>query len=554
MYKKIFRANCLVAVTAILLCSALIVTVLYYYFENRTVEELSQIASAVADEIHVSGEGSLTDLVVGNKRVTLIEKDGTVVYDNWADPSTMENHFDRPEVQEALRGGAGLDSRDSETLVEKTLYYAILLENGSILRLATTDFTVFALLTSLLGPVLLCGVITMVLSSLLAANFSHGIVRPLHEMDLDHVEADSSYEEVTPLLKKIMRQKATIEEQLLREGQQQEEFRLITENMKEGFLVIDEEANLVTFNDAALHLLGANEPPKKGNVLQLNHSADFCQLVEKIRNGGHGDCIVECEGRICQVMANPVMGNGRVIGGAMVILDITDEMQQEKLRREFTANVSHELKTPLTSISGFAELMKDGSVPKEDVMDFSTTIYDEAQRLISLVNDILKLSALDEGGTMEDWTSVDLFKLATTTLNRLKPMADRGQVTLTLHGESTVVQGVQKILDEMIYNICDNAIKYNKPGGQVDVTITDGDAVTLTVKDTGIGIPSAHQSRIFERFYRVDKSHSREIGGTGLGLSIVKHGAALHHAAIRVDSTVDVGTSMVLTFPKKQDS
>ena len=549
MYHKIFRSNCLVAVVAILLSSALIVTVLYRYFEERVTGELADIAAYLAADVEEEGIACLDRAQVGSKRITLIASDGQVLYDSQAEPEEMDNHLEREEVRQALKTGVGIGKRYSATLMEKTLYYAVRLADGSVLRLAASDFTIFALLKSILGPVALCGILALGLASVLAVWLSRGIVRPLNELDLDHPEASGIYEELTPMLAKIIRQKGTIAEQLQRARQQQEEFRLITENMREGFLVIDEDANLLTYNGSALRLLGVAAVPEAGNVLQLNHSADFCSLVGELLRGGHGGCTIVCGGRTCQVMANPVLEQGRVIGGVIVILDVTEETQREKLRREFTANVSHELKTPLTSISGFAELMRDGSVPPNDVVDFSNTIYDEAQRLITLVNDILKLSALDEGTGLGEWEDVDLYQLAQETLHRLEPMAAKRAITLHLTGGPAVVRGNRQILDEMVYNLCDNAIKYNWDGGRVEVSVTAGTQVCFAVKDTGIGIAPEHQGRVFERFYRVDKSHSKEIGGTGLGLSIVKHGAMVHGAEVSLESTVGRGTTAKLIFP-----
>lgn len=549
MYHKIFRSNCLVAVVATLLCSALIVTVLYRYFEERVTGELADITAYLAADVEEEGVSCLERAQVGNKRITLIAPDGQVLYDSQAVPEEMDNHLEREEVQQALASGVGIGKRYSATLMEKTLYYAVRLQDGSVLRLAVSDFTIFALLRSILGPVALCGVLALGLASVLAVWLSRGIVRPLNELDLDQPEASGIYEELTPMLAKILRQKETIAEQLQHAKQQQEEFRLITENMREGFLVIDEDANLLTYNGSALRLLGVASAPEFGNVLQLNHSADFCSLVGELLRGGHGGCNIVCGGRTCQVMANPVLEQERVIGGVIVILDVTEETEREKLRREFTANVSHELKTPLTSISGFAELMRDGSVAAGDVMDFSSTIYDEAQRLITLVNDILKLSALDEGTGLGEWEEVDLYQLTQEIIRRLLPVAAKRGIRLELTGGSALLRGNRQILDEMVYNLCDNAIKYNKDKGLVEVSVAAGQKICLTVRDTGIGIAPEHQSRVFERFYRVDKSHSKEIGGTGLGLSIVKHGAMVHGAEVSLQSAVGQGTTVMLQFP-----
>ncbi len=549
MYRRIFRANYLVAALAAVLCSVMVVAVLYRYFEEQTAQELREDALLVAREAEAEGLEGLMELELGDRRVTLIAPDGQVLYDSGANAAGMDNHLQREEVQAALAEGYGVSRRWSATLLEKTLYYALRLDDGSVLRLAVSDFTVFTLLANVLWPMAVCMALVLALSAVLARRLARGIVRPLNELDLEHMEDGAGYEELTPLLTRISHQRETIAEQLQRAKQQQEEFRLITDNMREGLLVMDEEARLLTYNGAALRLLDVEKVPEEGDVLQLNHTADFCRLIGEVLKGGHGKCSMECAGRICQVMANPVMGQGRVIGGVIVILDVTEETEREQLRREFTANVSHELKTPLTSISGFAELMREGTLPPEDVADFASTIYDEAQRLIVLVNDILRLSALDEGRNSGDWEQVDLRDLAQETLHRLEPAAAKRGIRLFLRGDRAAVRAVRPVLDEMVYNLCDNAIKYNKENGKVTVTITAGRKVRLEVRDTGIGIPPAHQGRVFERFYRVDKSHSKEIGGTGLGLSIVKHGAQLHGAEVSLQSVVGRGTIVTLSFP-----
>ena len=552
MYRRIFRSICVVALSAVVVAAALILGVVYRHLRDQAIQSLTEEAQAMAAELADWQAGDpLPALVSGGSRVTLIASDGTVLFDNQAEAADMEDHSQREEVRQALATGAGSDERTSVTTGVGTYYYAILLDSGVVLRLSDTYLNVTALLGSVLGPVAAIAIAAVGLSAMLAMGLSRAIVEPLNNLDLDHPADPGIYEELQPLLQRLVRQRRTINEQLVLANQQKEEFRLITENMSEGFLVVDSATRLLTYNGAALQMLGLPIPRAGDSVLYLNRSEDFRQMVERALAGEHSSCTIQDDSRSYQMMANPATQGDSVIGAVIVILDVTEQTERERLRREFTANVSHELKTPLTSISGFAELMKSGTVAAADVVDFSTTIYDEAQRLIVLVNDIIKLSELDEGQGYE-WEKVDLYALSAEILRRLAPEAERREVRLQLTGGAAVVRGVPKILDEMIFNLCDNAIKYNKERGSVEVSvIRTVSGVRLSVRDTGIGIPPAHQSRVFERFYRVDKSHSKEIGGTGLGLSIVKHGAMSHGAELSLESAVDRGTTVTLYFREK---
>ncbi len=406
------------------------------------------------------------------------------------------------------------------------------------------------LFSGLVRPLVAVLVIAVALSFLLSYRVSKSIVKPINALDLDNPGANDTYEELAPLLKKIAAQNRTIARRIKEAERRREEFRLITENMSDGFLTVDEVGNILTYNSAALRLLKI-ENPAHGNVLSLNRTQEFRTVVYDALAGKRAESEMPLENQVYKLIATPVSLDSAVIGAIIIILDITESFKREQLRREFTSNVSHELKTPLTSISGFAEIMKSGATEPETVADFSASIYDEAQRLITLVSDIIKLSELDEGSIEFEKEDVDILTLADEIIARLSPSAERAKVSLALSGEHTSILGAKKILDEMIYNLCDNAIKYNKPGGTVDISVKKtANSVVLTVRDTGIGIPQSEQARVFERFYRVDKSHSKEVGGTGLGLSIVKHGAIYHNAQIALSSRSGEGTEISVTFEK----
>lgn len=407
-----------------------------------------------------------------------------------------------------------------------------------------------AVLLGMLQPILVVLAIVLALTLALSLRVSKAIIEPINGLDLEFPENNTAYEELTPLLRKLAEQNEIIEEQLADAHKKQVEFHLITENMSEGFLVIDKDANVLTYNSSALELFGIT-PPANGNVLAFCRARDFRDTVSKALAGDKAENTMMREERCYSMIANPVFEKEEVIGAVIIILDITERENRETLRREFTANVSHELKTPLTSISGFAELMKEGDVSPDTVVDFSASIYEEAQRLITLVTDIIKISELDGKSMPFQSETVDLYELSEEIISRLNDQAEKRNITLNLIGGKTEITGVRKILDEMFYNLMDNAIKYNKENGTVDVIINKMESgVTVLVRDTGIGIPAAHQSRVFERFYRVDKSHSKQVGGTGLGLAIVKHGAIYHHAETKLESIEGKGTTVAVRFGK----
>lgn len=550
MTNKIFRSVFFTSVLTLAAGLVLAFGVLFGAFEDRIEKELKSEAGYIAYSVENGDTDFFSKFSGSDKRVTLIAANGDVIADTQAAASDMDNHADREEVKDALKYGSGTKVRYSETLTEKTIYYAQRLSNGNVLRVSTTQYTIVTIILGLMQPMIIVLVIAMALSFFLSSKVSKKLIQPINSIDLNNPENSDTYEELSPLLHKIINQRRTIDGQIEKAKQVQEEFKLITENMSEGFFVIDKNAKLLSYNSAALKLLDASAA--EDNVLTLNRTSGFIDAVSNALRGRHAENTMLHADRTYNLIANPVFDKESVIGAVIVIIDVTETAKREAMRREFTANVSHELKTPLTSISGFAELMKSGGIPEETVVDFSNSIYTEAQRLISLVSDIIKISELDEKDNRLDRESVNLYELAAEVINRLKPAAEKKNIGFTLKGENAETFGVRSIIDEMIYNLCDNAIKYNKNGGSVTVTVNnDGDKAKISVKDTGIGIPKTQQDRIFERFYRVDKSRSKAEGGTGLGLSIVKHGAMYHNADISVESEIEKGTAMTIAFNKK---
>ena len=552
MRKKIFKNMCLLALVTILLSSLLVTIVYYANSDARMKSEVREETRFVRGAVELSGQDYLATVENTANRITLIDTDGTVLYDNQADPATMENHSDREEFQEASTAGAGEATRISDTIAEQTFYYAVKLQNGQVLRVAATTDSVFAAVLAVLPWILGVEVLVAVCTVLFSNFLTKKIVAPINRLDLDHPADNEIYDELSPLLGKISRQNEVIAQQMKSLREKQEEFTSITENMSEGFLVLDNNTDILSYNTSALRLLGAEAVPAESHVsaLALNRSAGFRSAVDGALAGKRSEQLVRQGGRCCQVMANPVLRDGEVEGAVVVILDITEREERESLRREFTANVSHELKTPLTSISGFAEIIKNGIVKPEDIPRFAGNIYEESQRLVTLVDDILNLSRLDEADVQLEREDFDLSSLARDVAGRLKASAKKNGVVITVIGDKAEINGVKSIVDEMVFNLVDNAVKYNKQNGRVTVTVdSSSDGTALTVTDTGIGIPQADVDRVFERFYRVDKSHSKEIGGTGLGLSIVKHGAAFHNAKVSLQSTEGEGTTVRLVFP-----
>ena len=552
MTKKIFRSTLLVAVCALLASLVLVMGCLYDYFAGLQSQALRDELTLAASGVSQGGENYL-DMIDSNRyRLTWIAPDGTVLYDTQADASTMENHAAREEVQQALATGEGKSSRYSQTLLEKTIYVAKRLDDGSVLRICVSRQTLAVLLLGMLQPVLVILLAAVIFSALLAKRLSHRIVEPLNAIDLDHPLEAKAYDEIAPLLGRINRQHEQIDDQLRELQRKTDEFTHITQSMPEGLVLLDNKNVILSINPSASKLFSAQAGCVGQNFLTLDRSTDVSQAIDRARETGHSETRVELSGRIYQFDISRIESAGEKIGAVLLCFDITERETAEQARREFTANVSHELKTPLQGIIGSAELIENGMVKPEDMPRFIGHIRTEAQRLVALIADIIRLSQLDEGVEMPK-ENVELLSLAGEVAEDLRAAADKASVTITTDGQSSVVFGVRRLLYEMLYNLCDNAIKYNRPGGSVRIHVENREQeAAISVLDTGIGIAPEHQSRIFERFYRVDKSHSKASGGTGLGLSIVKHAAMYHGGKVALESEPGRGTEIRVTLPKER--
>lgn len=553
MTRKIFQSIIAVVISVLLLSLALITGVLYNHFETAMLDQLRTTAQFAEQGVEQEGMAYFDSLHAQNCRVTWIAADGTVKYDNRSDPKIMENHADRQEVREAMENDSGTSVRRSSTLSEHTMYYAKRLSDGTVLRLSMSQRSVLFLMGGMLSPLVFIFLAACLLAGVLSYRVSKKIVKPLSKIDLKHPEQVETYDELSPFLQRIAAQNREIDARMAEIRKQQQEFSMITENMSEGLFVVDRNYQILSYNKSAMQIFGMDPRQEHENLLAVNRSEGFRNAVDSALKGRHTQENLELDGRVYQIIANAVCQPDfaeDMVGAVILVLDVTEKEAQEQYRREFTANVSHELKTPLTSISGIAEIIRNGIVKPEDIPHFAGKIYDESQRLIALIGDIIKLSRLDENQVPMERETVDMLEMARDVVQQLSSVARKSGVTLVANGSHGQVQGVRQVLGEMVYNLCENAVKYNHAGGRVWVDVQQvADHVVLRVKDTGIGIPAAEQGRIFERFYRVDKSHSKAVGGTGLGLSIVKHGAALHHATISVSSEPEQGTEITLTFP-----
>lgn len=553
MTRKIFQSIIAVVISVLLLSLALITGVLYNHFETTMLDQLRTTAQFAEQGVEQEGMAYFDSLHAQNCRVTWIAADGTVKYDNRSNPKTMENHADRQEVREAMENDSGTSVRRSSTLSEHTMYYAKRLSDGTVLRLSMSQRSVLFLMGGMLSPLVFIFLAACLLAGVLSYRVSKKIVKPLSKIDLKHPEQVETYDELSPFLQRIAAQNREIDARMAEIRKQQQEFSMITENMSEGLFVVDRNYQILSYNKSAMQIFGMDTRQEHENLLAVNRSEGFRNVVDSALKGRHAQENLELNGRVYQIIANAVCQPDfaeDMVGAVILVLDVTEKEAQEQYRREFTANVSHELKTPLTSISGIAEIIRNGIVKPEDIPHFAGKIYDESQRLITLIGDIIKLSRLDENQVPMERETVDMLEMARDVVQQLSSVARKSGVTLVANGTHGQVQGVRQVLGEMVYNLCENAVKYNRAGGRVWVDVQQvADHVVLRVKDTGIGIPAAEQGRIFERFYRVDKSHSKAVGGTGLGLSIVKHGAALHHATISVSSEPEQGTEITLTFP-----
>ena len=553
MTKKIFKSTVLVSAMILILGSALVMGILYRYFGKQLDGELEKEASYLAYGVEQSGVNYLEHLKQKDARITYIDASGNVLYDSQADISSMENHSDRKEFEEAVQKGHGYAERMSSTLSEKTVYYARKLTDGTVLRVAAVHSSILALMLQLLPSVIGVAIVMLILAGIAAARISAKIVKPINTLDLDHPEDNQIYEEVGPLLSRIHKQNYQIQMQLETARRNQEEFQIITENMQEGLLVIDAYTMILSGNSSVWRMFQLREPKTGDSVYSLDRNEDFRKVVEDVLKGQHGSAMLQLDGEYVQLIANPVSRDDRVVGAVLLLVNETEKVERENLRREFSANVSHELKTPLTSISGFAEIIQDGMVQGEDVQKFAGRIYREAQRLIQLVEDTIKISQLDEGENPYEWEKVDAYAVVKNVCGNLRDIAAKKNVHLFIDGEKLIFCTVKPILEEVIYNLCDNGIKYNREDGTVSIHLQElKDSVEIRVKDNGIGIPREDCSRVFERFYRVDKSHSKAIGGTGLGLSIVKHGVTFLGGTLKMLSEEGKGTEITMTFPKER--
>lgn len=549
MTKKIFRSILLTSLAVMLISLSIAFGCLYYYFgnmqEQRLDSELSLAAAAVAE----NGSGYLERLESGNLRLTLVNADGTVLCDTDADAAAMENHAGRKEIREAFASGKGESSRYSSTLTEKTIYRASLLPDGTVLRISVSYATAFALIAGIAQWFVLAALFAAAMSWFLAKQLSERIIMPLNQVDLEHPLENEAYEELSPLLSKIYRQHEQIDAQLLQLRQKTDEFEHITANMKGGLVLLDARGKILSINPAAAALFGAAGNSIGADFLSIERSHNMNRATAAALESGHISIREERGGRIYQIDISRIESAGTVMGLVILAFDISEQEYAERTRREFSANVSHELKTPLTSIIASADLIENNLVKPEDMPRFIGHIKKEASRLLTLIEDIIRLSQLDEGLEMP-MEAVDLSATAREAVRQLEDAADSRNVQIDLHAESYILQGVPRLLHEIVYNLVENAIKYNAPGGTVTVSVRKTEnGGELKVSDTGIGIPPEHQDRVFGRFYRVDKSHSKESGGTGLGLSIVKHAAGYFKAGIALQSEVGKGTTITVTFP-----
>lgn len=548
MTKKIFRGILLSSVITLLLSLVFIIGVQYQIYRESGYSALQSKTNLIS----LSAEGEeLQKYSSAPERITLIDGDGRVLYDNKANAADMENHSSREEVKEALKDGTGYSVRHSETLGINSCYYAVKLENGNILRVSDESLSVEAVVLQLLPPIAAIALLALVLALVLVSFISKRILKPINEIDLDKPLEDTAYEELSPFVSKINAQQRRINHQIAELRASRREFETIAENMSEGLLLTDTKGHILSHNSSVKRFFGVQDDINGQNILTVNRSEVFREVFDNIREGRHCENTVTVSGMYYEVAANPVFDEtGAPCGAVILIVDVTEKEKREKLRREFTANVSHELKTPLTSILGISDMLKNGIVAPDDIKGFGADINKEAERLLSLVNDIIKLSELDEG-TVGETERVDLYKTANEAAKSLAKIAEKRGVTLEVTGETAEISAGESLIFEMIYNLCDNAVKYNKENGSVTVNVGNKDgAAFVTVKDTGIGIAPDHTERVFERFYRVDKSRSKQSGGTGLGLSIVKHIAASFGGTITLNSTLGEGTEITVTFNK----
>ena len=554
MTKKIFQSIIIVAATVLLASLTIILGVFYEYFGNIQKGQLTDELNLASVSVIKDGVDYLEQLQSDHYRLTWIDTDGTVLYDTETGNEELENHKDRAEVKTAFEKGIGESTRYSATLMEKTRYYAKRLEDGTVLRISAKYATTGLLVLGMLQPIIFIIIGALLLSGVLASRLSKRIVEPLNNLDLERPLENETYEEISPLLNRINRQSGEISKQLRRLEEKTDEFNQITESMKEGLVLLDNKGIVLSINPAARNIFGSDTQGAVGHdFLRLDRSRTLSAAIEKTFEEGHSEIRIERMGREYQLDISRIESAGKVLGAVMLAFDITEQEYAERNRREFTANVSHELKTPLQGIIGSADLIETGMVKPEDMPRFIGHIRKEATRLVALIEDIIRLSQLDEGNELP-CEEFDLMDIAEEVGQNLESAAGARDITLSLSGRNAIMYGVRRLMYEIVYNLCDNAIKYNLPGGKVEIMVDrkDEEAV-LCVKDNGIGIAPEHQDRVFERFYRVDKSHSKSSGGTGLGLSIVKHAVQYHHGKLELKSEIGKGTEITVHFPIEAD-
>ena len=549
MTEKIFRSIILTAVIVLIGCFIAVGTVQYGYFTNLQRQELTAELNLAAPSVERDGLDYLESLEDTSSRITWVAADGRVLFDSDASADEMDNHADRSEIAEALETGSGESERYSATMTEKTLYMARRLADGSVLRVSSAFYTILTVALGSMQALFAILLAAIAVSVLLARRLSRRIITPLNTLDLQHPLDNDAYEELSPLLKRIDQQNRRIEAQVAELKRRQDEFSAVTRSMNEGLVLLNAENHVLSLNPAAMRLFNAGEDCVGRDFVTVSRDVPVTNAVRDALSTGRGAAQLERGERIYQIECSRIESDGAILGVALVAFDTTERAQAEQMKREFTANVSHELKTPLQSIMGSAELLENGLVKSEDQPRFIERIRSEAARLMALIEDIIRLSELDEGAAVP-MEAVDLLSVAKDAADTLQESANKKNVTLALEGESAPIQGAPRLIYEIAYNLCDNAIRYNRAGGHVSVRVQpENGYALLEVADDGIGIPEEHQRRVFERFYRVDKSHSRASGGTGLGLSIVKHAAALHHAEIELKSEVGKGTTIAVRFP-----
>ena len=552
MRKRIFWNIFLSSLIAALLLGGVVLFAQYRSFESLVFSELSAESRYIQTGLaSASNEQDYLKTLPTIERVTLIAADGTVLFDNSSDVSSLKNHADRPEFIAAKTVGVGTSSRFSETQLTKNFYYALLLPDGRVLRVATSQKSVLGMLGSLIPTMIGVLLAIVVISALFARYAAKTIVQPINALDLENPLGNVAYDELAPLLTSMEHQRREIISRMSALSEKQREFTAVTENMREGFILLDAGDRMLAINGSAAQIFGAEPAHVVGShVLMLNRSVALQQALEESKNAGSGQATLIRGANTYQVLASKVTDNQSPAGTVLLILDISDRVAAEQMRREFSANVSHELKTPLTSILGYAEIMRDGVAKTEDTRRFAGKIHAEATQLMSLIEDIIRLSQLDEKTSLPEMTSVNLKEITEDICQRLAPQAEKAGVSLNVNCAQLSVRGIPKVLEEIVQNLVDNAIKYNTSNGSVGVSLKSvGSRVELSVSDTGIGIPEEQLSRVFERFYRVDRSRNKQIVGTGLGLSIVKHSAETMGATVQLQSKLGIGTTVTVSFP-----